>query len=345
MLANANWSLLPQSIPGLSSELQYVLDGGALLQRTPWTKGAMYKEICTVYTEYVTRKYGNAVVVFDGYQSKSTKDMTHQRQTKGLIGATVTFTESMHLTMSKAQFLANKDNKINLLSAKLMEKNCRTYHATGDVDLLIMQKSVESAMNTVLIGDDTDLLVLLIYHASLESCSLFFKPEPKQNTKNFRIWNIQAIKEHLGPEVCTHILFLHAILGCDTTSQLYSIGKGKSLKKYRDFCSHAEVFNLPSASIEEISAAGEQVLVTMHNGKPGESLDFIQYKSFCEKVATSKSHIQPQTLPPTSAAAKFHSLRVYYQILQCKGTGDRFLPEEWGWRERVKKDLSQLRLI
>ena len=76
------------------------------------------------------------------------------------MGATVTFTESMHLTMSKAQFLANKDNKqqfINLLSAKLMEKNCRTYHATGDADLLIVQKAVESAstMNTVLIGDDT----------------------------------------------------------------------------------------------------------------------------------------------------------------------------------------------
>ena len=79
VLANAIWTLLPQSIPGLSSELQYVLDGGALLQRIPWTKGATYKEICTVYTEYVTRKYGNAVVIFDGYQSKSTTDMTHQR--------------------------------------------------------------------------------------------------------------------------------------------------------------------------------------------------------------------------------------------------------------------------
>ena len=154
-----------------------MLDGGALLQRIAWTKGATSKEICTVYTEYVTRKYGNAVVVFDGYQSKSTKDTTYQRRTKGQIRATVTFTESMHLTMSKAQFLANKDKKqqfINLLSAKLMEKNCRTYHATGDVDLLIVQKSVESAstMNTVLIADDTDLLALLIYHASLESCSL-----------------------------------------------------------------------------------------------------------------------------------------------------------------------------
>ena len=58
VLANAIWSLLPdQGIPGLPRELQYVLDGGAFLQRIPWEKGATFKEICTTYTEYVTRKY------------------------------------------------------------------------------------------------------------------------------------------------------------------------------------------------------------------------------------------------------------------------------------------------
>ena len=38
-----------------------MLDGGALLQRIPWEKGATFKEICITYTEYVTRKYGNAI--------------------------------------------------------------------------------------------------------------------------------------------------------------------------------------------------------------------------------------------------------------------------------------------
>ncbi len=124
-LANAIWSFLPdQGILGLPRELQYVLDGGALLQHIPWAKGATFREICTVYTEYVTRKYGNAIVVFDSYQGKSTKDMTHQRRTKGQTGAIVTFIESMHLTMRKDQFLANKENKqrfINMLSTKLVE--------------------------------------------------------------------------------------------------------------------------------------------------------------------------------------------------------------------------------
>ena len=54
VLADAIWSFLPdQGIPGLPRELQYVLDGGALLQHIPWPKGATFREICTVYTEYV----------------------------------------------------------------------------------------------------------------------------------------------------------------------------------------------------------------------------------------------------------------------------------------------------
>ena len=56
-----------------------------------------------------------------------------------------------------------------MLSAELQKANCETYHASGDADLLIFQKAVQCATTnkTVLIGDDTDLLVLLCHHASL----------------------------------------------------------------------------------------------------------------------------------------------------------------------------------
>ena len=60
-----------------------MLDGGSLLQHIPWTQGAIYREICTVYTDYVAKKYGEAIVVFDGYGESSTKDVVHQRRVKG----------------------------------------------------------------------------------------------------------------------------------------------------------------------------------------------------------------------------------------------------------------------
>ena len=45
------------------------------------------------------------------------------------------------------------------------------------------------------------------------------------------------------------------------------------------------------------------------------------------------SHVKPQTLPPTSGAAKYHSLRVYLQIQEWKGSADGLHPTDWGWQE------------
>ena len=75
------------------------------------------------------------------------------------------------------------------------------------------------------------------------------------------------------------------------------------------------------------------MLVNVYNGTPGESLDSLRYKRFCEKVATTTMCIRPQTLPPTSAAAKYHSLRVYYQIQEWKGCSAEMQPLEWGWKK------------
>ena len=48
--------------------------------------------------------------------------------------------------------------------------------------------------------------------------------------------------------------------------------------------------------------------------------------------ATKTSHIQPQSLPPTAAAARFHSLRVYLQVKQWQGEDAEMLIEDWEWK-------------
>ena len=256
-LDDAIWVLLGPDVQAdvPNEDSRYVLDGGALIQRIPWIRGSTYGCIVNQYTEYVTHKYRDAIVVFDGYDNANTKDMTHQIRSKCNAGTTVTFTGDTPVTMKKDQFLANRQNKkrfISMLSEELAKKDCETHHASGDADLLIVQKAVQSATscNTVLIGDDTYLLVLLCYHASLESHDLFFCPEPKKNTKQPCTWDIKAVKQRLGPDMCQHILFLHAVLGCDTTSRLHGIGKGASFKKYQtnnSFREQAMVLHLRSA--------------------------------------------------------------------------------------------------
>ena len=83
-LADAIWAELPSDAAGPKGEIQHVLDGGILLHWIPWPQGfPKYREICDMYCQYMTRKYGAAIVIFDGYKQSSTKDMTHQRRTGG----------------------------------------------------------------------------------------------------------------------------------------------------------------------------------------------------------------------------------------------------------------------
>ena len=192
-LADAIWAKLTSNVTLPTGEVQYVLDGGALIHRIPWPRGSpTYREICNAYVNYATQKYGKAIIVFDGYTGTSTKDMTQQRRAGGKVGATVTFSDDMKVTMKKDHFLANKSNKqafANMLSCYLQQKNCQTHHSEADADLLIVKKAVESSrrISTVLVGDDTDLLILLCYHARLDMFDLVFTPEPRGSSTKRRV--------------------------------------------------------------------------------------------------------------------------------------------------------------
>ena len=69
----------------------------------------------------------------------------------------------------------------------------------------------------------------------------------------------------------------------------------------------------------------------MYGGANEEGLDVLRYRLFCGKISKGTSHVEPRTQPP-SAAAMYHSLRVYYHVMYWKGKkGDSMNPEEWGW--------------
>ena len=93
------------------------------------------------------------------------------------------------------------------------------FHEDDDADVLIVKKAIEVSQtaNVAVIGDDSDLLVLLLYHArNIKSFDIFFHPESKQLVREKP--SIRSAVGKLGMELCENILFIHALLGCDTTS-------------------------------------------------------------------------------------------------------------------------------
>lgn len=341
-LADAMWSQHSPEDTSVSHDVQYVLDGGSLLQRIPWPRGTTYSAIANLYADYVQKKYGTpSVIVFDGYEGgPSTKDSTHQRRSKGHMEPTINFADDMICKSQKDHFLANKANKqkmINLIGEKLKDRGFKVVHCDGDADLMIVQTGVQAAktQDTVVVGEDTDLLVLLCHHADPESHRIIFRSESRQTSKQKKkVWNIQALKRDLGFETCKHILFGHAILGCDTTSSLFGIGKAAVLKlitKNPQFQQHAAVFTDETATKEEIETAGHAALLTLYNGRQVDNIDHLRHERLCQKVATSSIFVHPQVLPPSASATKFHSFRVYLQVQEWMGRAG-LIPTDWGWQ-------------
>lgn len=347
-LADAIWGLQPSEGIGPTGQRQYILDGGSLLHRIPWQRGTTYNDICKQYTNYVTKHYGHAIIIFDGYlQELSTKDGAHQHRTGGRTGLTVDFTKDMVMKIKKEEFLSNKTNKqkfIMLLSDCLKQVGCDIRHAVGDADVLIVQTAIQSAMKcqTILIGEDTDLIVLLCFHVTNSCYDIFFQSEKRRGTKrNPRCWNIKYVQTILGRNACTNLLFAHAILGCDTTSRVFSLGKGLALKYIHSdsyFTKQAVVFLDENATEDNIIKAGEAALVCLYKGTTGETLDDLRLQRFHQKVATSTSFVKPEHLPPTSSAVKYHSLRVFHQVQVWKGIAN-LCPLRFGWIEMEGKLL------
>ena len=265
----------------------------------------------------------------------------HCRTNGGNISTDIAFQGGMVLTESKERFLgysSNKERFIIMLSSALQLKGIKTHHASGDADCLILKTTQESARHeyTVLISEDTDLLVLLLFHCSTEHNRVFMK----SSTSKFdvRIWDIKQVQGALGPNLWKYFLFAHAIGGCDTTSSLFGIGKSLPFKRLKDsiaYNENAHIFML-SSHHEQIIAAEEGALVVLYGGRPQDTLNKLRHVKYMQKLATSRSSLQPNKLPPTSAAAKFHSLRTYFQVQEWLNANHTHAitldPEDWGWK-------------
>ena len=110
-----------------------------------------------------------------------------------------------------------------MLSQYFKDDGNEVINCSGDADSTICHTALDLATTgekeVVLITDDTDIFVMLIYHGKSEMKNIIFYQQ-----KLLRGWNIASLFPRLG-KVKDHILFVHVMTGCDITSAPY--GKGK----------------------------------------------------------------------------------------------------------------------
>ena len=217
--------------------MRYVLDDGSLLYRVKWKKHSSYAEIAAAYVNIVKTGYPNAVIIFDGYSNGPSTNK--RRRAKGMDkrSPTIKFSSDRKFGGNKEVFLANKANKersIHILGDTLSGPGYGIIYCEGDADVDIAKTAIgmSEQSDVTVIGEDTDLLILLLHYYNASLNKIYFRSDRSSKSNNERkVLDIGYLKATLGEDICQCILFIHAFTGCDTTSQFCRIGKGTCFSK------------------------------------------------------------------------------------------------------------------
>ena len=100
-----------------------------------------------------------------------------------------------------------------------MQKNCNVIQAQKDADVCITKTTIKKFAwrSVTLIGEDADLLVVLLFNADLSKCiAHYFRTEKIK----YNVYNIKVLKQILGKGVCNAPLFLYAYTGYNVVSRI-----------------------------------------------------------------------------------------------------------------------------
>ena len=72
-------------------------------------------------------------------------------------------------------------------------------------------------------------------------------------------------------------------------------------------------------------------MVRLFGGEKGRSLADMRHDALVRKAVGSHTFITPEKLPPTESATKYHSMRVYYQVMVWMQAAEDMRAQDWGW--------------
>ena len=153
---------------------------------------------------------------FDQYtQRPSTKYQEHDRR-KGKTSPNVHVTLSMTAHGAQQDFLTNEHNKnqfiVLLMEALESDGHC-VKQAEDDADRLIVSPALYSLPDlcpVVVVADDTDVFVMMIYHFSSDMHNMYFFSEAAaQSKKAMRYISVRDVQQKIGCDLARRIIFLH----------------------------------------------------------------------------------------------------------------------------------------
>ncbi|GBM15605.1 hypothetical protein AVEN_260329-1, partial [Araneus ventricosus] len=196
------------------------------------------------------------------------------------------------------------------------------------VDYLIIKSALEieksSQCVVVFVGEDIDLLVIIV--ASTNSENIFFL-KPGRGKAEDALYCVATLKH------------------CSTNKGQYFVSSSVQWLRYH-ICSFqagekeiyqcselqlvVNIFREENTCPDKIDEAGQKVLIVLYGRKKSEETrDSLIFKLFQKSLV--KNNFLLVFLPPTTAAAREHSLRAYLQVQHWSGFAKRSL--DWCSKE------------
>ena len=86
--------------------------------------------------------------------------------------------------------------------------------ADNEIARLAINFSSENSGPCVVVADDTDIAVMLLYHWTSNMADIFFLQE-----RSNQVWSVKE-SQRTVKDLKEHLLFLHSWTGCDSTSAI-----------------------------------------------------------------------------------------------------------------------------
>ena len=225
----------------------------------------------------------------------------------------------------------------------------RTTYEEADViiEAQVIYAAKEEGRNVVIVADDTDVYILLLYHYQAESLTV---PMKLQSTQSERaLIDIAATVQNLQ-NIVPELLPAHALSGCDTVAMCHGIGKGKVLKAVQMNKWSLGFLGDLNATMEDITKQATAFMCRCYNSPCAATMTEARIKAWLIKTGRKSASKLPKlcSLPPTMEAFEENIKRAHFQCAiwrKALQEPPNLDPTEYGWsRDEDTKSLQPVML-
>lgn len=218
-----------------------------------------------------------------------------------------------------------------------------------EADTIIVAQAIyaarEERKHVVVVADDTDVYILLLYHYQVENLSIPMKLQSLQAGRAFI--DISATVLELS-NIVPELLPAHALTGCDTVPMCHGIGKGKMLKAVKSKQCSLSLLGEVNADINDVVRQATTFMCRCYSVSNSTTMTEARIKAWTAKTGKKLASTTPKlcSLPPTTEVFEQNVKRAHLQCAVWKRALEEppsLDPTQYGWiKDEQTKSLQPL---